>query len=127
MIEFTVSETTLAVQLQATAAFADSGAEASSLRLYDAADALLAVIVLTKPCGTITNGLLRLAQGSASGDQIGATGAAVRADWLTGGGDLVASGPVTDEAGEGPFILGGTAGTQLYAGGRVILGVTEIA
>jgi hypothetical protein len=46
--------------------------------------------------------------------------------WYSYDNELLASGAVTDEAGEGPFKLSGSAGTLLHAGGRAILGLTEL-
>lgn len=127
MIEFTISAAHNNARLAATIAFADAGANPSTIELFNASAALLARITLAKPCGAVANDALVLAQAAAGGDMIQADGVAVSAVWLSGTGVPVASGSVTDETGEGPFILEGTEGTQLYAGGRAILGVMEIA
>ena len=42
--------------------------------------------------------------------------------WCDGASRAIASGAVTDEAGDGPFKLAGTAGTLIYEGGLVLLG-----
>ena len=144
MSDFTPSTELLAAQLAATVAFADTGTTNSYITIYDAAENLLVTVQLAKPCGTVTtgvlqlhqeapggdliaaSGVLQLHQEAPGGDLIAASGVATRASWFAGNGSLVAQGDVTDEAGAGPFILGGAAGTQLYAGGRAILGVTEI-
>lgn len=126
MSDFIPSAGLLAAQLAATVAFADTGTTNAYITIYDAAENLLVTVQLAKPCGTVTDGVLQLHQGALGGDLIAASGVATHASWFAGNGSLVAQGDVTDEAGVGPFILGGAAGTQLYAGGRAILGVTEI-
>lgn len=125
--EFEISAAHALARLQATLAFADSGAQASRISLYDAADQLLVTLTLTKPCGAIgPDGVLLLTQASGGGDMIAASGQAVKAVWSTSDGKLIGQGMVTDEAGEGHFKLLGSTGTQLYAGGKAILGETRI-
>lgn len=126
MSDFTISDDLATAQLRATVAFADTGSANAYIAVYDAAENLLVSILMAKPCGTVTAGVLRLHQQLPGGDLIAASGVATHADWFAGNGALVARGTVTDEAGAGPFILGGADGTQLYAGGRAILGDTEI-
>ncbi len=124
---FEISAAHALARLQATANFADSGAGASSIALYDAADQLLVTLTLTKPCGQITEaGYLLLTQASGSGDMILASGQAAIGVWSTSDGKLIGRGLVTDEAGAGHFKLLGSTGTQLYAGGKAILGETRI-
>ena len=124
---FEISAAHALARLQATASFADSGPGASTIALYDAADQLLVTLTLTKPCGQITEaGYLVLTQASGSGDMITASGQAAIGVWSTSDGKLVGRGLVTDEAGAGHFKLLGSTGTQLYAGGKAILGETRI-
>ncbi|WEE75690.1 hypothetical protein LZ683_16140 [Comamonas testosteroni] len=125
--EFEISMAHAAARLQATLAFADSGPDASRISLYDAAEQLLVTLTLTKPCGQITEGgYLVLTQASGSGDMILTSGQAAIGVWSTSDGKLVGRGLVTDEAGAGHFKLLGSTGTQLYAGGKAILGETRI-
>ena len=125
---FEISAAHALARLQATASFADSGPAASTIALYDAAEQLLVTLTLTKPCGQITEaGYLLLTQASGSGDMILTSGQAAIGVWSTSDGKLVAHGQVTDEAGQGHFKLLGSTGTQLYAGGKAILGETRIA
>lgn len=125
--EFEISAAHALARLQATLAFADSGTQASRIALYDAADQLLVTLTLTKPCGAIgPDAALRLTQASGGGDMIEASGQAVKAVWSTSDGQLIARGLVSDEAGDGHFKLLGSTGTQLYAGGKAILGETRI-
>ena len=125
--EFEISADHALVRLQATLAYADAGQDASRIALYDAAEQLLVTLTLTKPCGQITaDGSLLLTQASGGGDMILASGQAAIGVWATGEGKLIARGQVTDEAGKGHFKLLGSAGTQLYAGGKAILGETRI-
>ena len=125
--EFEISAAHALARLQATAAFADSGPEASRIDLYDAAEQLMVTLTLTIPCGQITEGgYLLLTQANGGGDMIMVSGQAVTGVWSTSDGKLVGQGLVTDEAGDGHFKLLGSTGTQLYAGGKAILGETRI-
>ena len=124
---FEISAAHALARLQATANFADSGPAASTIALYDAAEQLLATLTLTKPCGQIVEGgYLLLTQANGSGDMILTSGQAATGVWATSDGKLVGRGLVTDEAGAGHFKLLGSTGTQLYAGGKAILGETRI-
>ena len=124
---FEISAAHALARLQATASFADSGPAASTIALYDSAEQLLVTLTLTKPCGQITEaGYLVLTQASGSGDMILTSGQAAIGVWSTSDGKLVGRGQVTDEAGAGHFKLLGSTGTQLYAGGKAILGETRI-
>ena len=124
--EFEISSAHALARLQATQAFADSGPAASTIKLYDMAEQLLATLTLTRPCGSIVeSGYLQLTQGQA-GEMILVSGLAVRGVWSTSDGRLVGQGDVTDESGAGVFRLLGASGTQLYAGGLVVLGETLI-
>ena len=125
--EFEISAAHALVRLQATLAYADAGPDASRIALYDVAEQLLVTLTLTKPCGQIAaDGALVLTQANAGGDLILTSGQAVSGVWISGGGKLVGRGLVTDEAGAGHFKLLGSTGTQLYAGGKAILGETRI-
>ena len=120
----------------ASIALADTGAGVASIKLYAAAGGtLLAVRNLAKPCGTVNGaGRIALAQAVAD-DLVLADGGAAWAEWVDAGGTAISSGHVTDAAGNyssggavvahpdgvGPFVLTGTTGTQLYAGGIVRL------
>ncbi|TYK67874.1 hypothetical protein FSY59_25005 [Comamonas sp. Z3] len=124
---FEISAAHALARLQATANFADSGPAASTIALYDAAEQLLVTLTLTKPCGQITEaGYLVLTQASGSGDMILTSGQAAIGVWSSSDGKLVGRGLVTDEAGLGHFKLLGSTGTQLYAGGKAVLGETRI-
>lgn len=126
--EFDISAAHALTRLQATLAFADSGPTGSTINLYGAAEQLLVTLTLTKPCGQITEaGYLLLTQASGSGDMILTSGEATTGVWSTSDGKLIGRGQVTDEAGQGHFKLLGSTGTQLYAGGKAILGETRIA
>ena len=125
--EFEISAAHALARLQATLAFADASPDASRILLYDANEQLLVTLTLTKPCGQITEaGYLLLTQVSGGGDMILASGQAATGVWSTSDGKLIGRGLVTDEAGQGHFKLQGTTGTQLYAGGKAILGETRI-
>lgn len=125
--EFEISAAHAVARLQATASFADSGPEASRIALYDASAQLLVTLTLAKPCGQIVEGgYLLLTQANGGGDMILNTGQAAIGVWSTSDGKLVGRGVVTDENGQGHFKLLGSTGTQLYAGGKAILGETRI-
>ena len=126
--EFEIPAAHALVRLQATLAYADTGTDASRIALYDANEQLLVTLTLTKPCGQITaDGTLLLTQANGGGDLILASGLAATGVWSTGDGKLIGRGQVTDEVGAGHFKLLGSTGTQLYAGGKAILGETRIS
>lgn len=121
----------------ASIALADTGAGVASIKLYSAPSGgtLLAVRNLAKPCATVNGaGRIALAQSTAD-DLVLADGGAAWAEWCDAGGTAISSGHVTDADGNvtsagavvphpsgiGPFVLTGTTGTQLYAGGIVRL------
>lgn len=122
--------------LQALVTYADTGGGPSRIKVYGTArpataqdapgGAALVTLVLTNPCGAVTDGVLALTQASGIGDLIAANGAAVWARWETGGGEPVADGDVTDMAGDGPIKLAGASGVNLNAGGRAILGAVAL-
>ena len=123
MTEPTITTAHRAARNAASAALADAGAQASSIALYAAPGGLLlARRTLQKPCAAITpEGRLQLLQDGAGADLVLASGSAAWAAWLDGAGQPIAEGPVSDAAGAGWVRLQGTAGTQLYAGGAVLL------
>ena len=100
---------------------------ASRIHLLSAGSAVLAVLVLSSPCGEIVDGQLVLAQEDPEGDLIAMSGAPVLGAWYSHDNVLLATGTVSDEAGAGPFKLKGTAGAYLYAGGRAELGATALS
>lgn len=122
----------------ASIALGDTGAGTSSIKLYTVQDGtLLAVRALAKPCGAVqpADGRIALAQ-AATDDLVLATGGAHWAEWCDGNGVMISAGRVTDASGNytdasdavvadpdgvGQFVLSGTAGTMLYAGGIVRL------
>lgn len=125
--EIEISAAHALARLQATRAFADSGTGPATIQLFDASEQLLVTLTLTKPCGQITEGgTLLLTQANGGGDMILASGQAATGVWSTSDGKLIGCGQVTDEAGAGHFKLLGSTGTQLYAGGKAILGETRI-
>ncbi|WP_218239758.1 hypothetical protein [Comamonas fluminis] len=125
--EFEISAAHALVRLQATLAYVDAEQEPSRIALYDANEQLLVTLTLTKPCGQITaDGSLLLTQANGGGDMIISSGQASIGIWSTSDGKLIGRGLVTDEAGQGHFKLLGSTGTQLYAGGKAILGETRI-
>lgn len=124
-----------AARLEGTRAFADTGAANSQIALYATTQPAVgdppggtpvATIILAKPCGLVSGSQMGLHQNDLSGDLIDVTGTVLWARWVNGDGALVADGTVSDNAGTGDLKLSGTAGTLLYAGGRVLLGVCNI-
>jgi len=118
-------------RLEGTRTFADTGVQNSRIHLYASAQPAtgaapggvpLVTLVLAKPCGTVTGGVLTLAQADLSGELVMATGSALWARWVNGSDDLVADCTVSDSAGAGDIKLSGTTGTLLYAGARALLG-----
>lgn len=105
----------------ASIAHADAGAGHSTLRLYDAPGGnLLATRTLDKPCGAL-NAAGQIVLAASAADLVSADGAVAWAEWCDGNGVPIATGTVTDQAGDGDFKLAGTSGTMVYAGGRVLL------
>ena len=128
-------------QLAASIAFADTGAQPSSIRLYADATAAtgavpvggpLAEVTLAKPCGTIAAGQLTLHVADPAGAMVLATGQPRAAHWVNGAGLLVAAGTVTDMDHGGDFRVGGASTPPgddtptLYAGGLVLLGAVVL-
>ncbi|TXT38835.1 MAG: hypothetical protein FD135_2626 [Comamonadaceae bacterium] len=123
-------------RLAGTLAHADTGIGNSKLYFYattqpgggaDPGGDPLVVVILGKPCGVISNGVLTLSQADPSGDLITNGGAALWARHVNGNGDWMTDGSVSDSAGTGDFKLSGTTGTMLYAGGRALIGVCTLA
>ena len=126
----------------ASIAHADTGPGNSSVRLYTAqAGTLLAVRTLDRPCGLVRgDGRIALAQPAVNSDVVLASGAVTWGEWCDGSGVAISAGHVTDEDGNvtdggalaphpdgiGPFVLKGSNGTALYAGGLVLLDVALI-
>ena len=128
-------------QLAATVAFADAGVGSSRIMIYDAAvdaaggapvGALLAEVVLAKPCGSVGGGKLTLNPAAAGGALALRTGIPRAAQWLAASGALVAAGMVTDAAHSGDFTVAGgvTApgddSPTIYAGGVLLLGAVVL-
>ncbi|MDB5777909.1 MAG: hypothetical protein JWP93_274 [Polaromonas sp.] len=111
---------------QASITYADSQGAGSKIELRDAGGVLLVTIVLSYPCGIMEGGFIRLDQLSPTGDQIAADGVAATGTWLRTDNTVVATGTVTDAAGNGDFKIASAAGVNLYAGGYVLLGVTAL-
>lgn len=111
----------LAARSAASIAHADDGPGPSTLRLYDApGGTLLATRTLDKPCGSVNAaGLIVLA--ASANDLVAETGSVGWFEWCDGGGVVIATGTVSDEEGDGDIQLRGTSGTNVYAGGRVLL------
>lgn len=138
MRALTLTKDARAARNAATIVLADTGSGSSSIKLYTAqGGALLAIRKLASPCGTVRSddGRIQLAA-SADNDVVAATGAAAWGEWVAADGSTVlAAGQVTDQDGNvsdgvggvtptgaaGPWVLRGTAGTQLYEGGLVLL------
>lgn len=114
---------------------ADAGSSApATIALYSAdGGTLLGTRTLAKPCGALNGaGRIELTADATAVDLVVATGAATWATWVAADGVVLGEGQVTDTtgfAGEvgaatdtgdiGPWVLAGTAGTQLYVGGVV--------
>lgn len=122
-------------RLAATRDYLDAGAGNARIRFYSTprpasgeapGGAHLVEVVLAKPCGTISDGVMLLHQLAAAGDMIALDGAAVWARLVTGAAEFAVDGDVSDEAGSGLFRIAGTKGTLLYAGGSMILGSTAL-
>lgn len=111
---------------QASISYADSAGAGSHIELRDVNGTLLVNVVLAFPCGFMEGGFIRLDQLSTIGDQITADGVAATGTWMKANGAVVATGTVSDAAGNGHFKIASAAGVNLYAGGYVLLGVTAL-
>jgi len=119
----------------ASIARADEGG-AASVRLYTEQNGTLLVRrFLDVPCGVVraSDGRIELVTGSGH-DLVVHTGSATWGEWVAGDGVVLYEGQVTDASGQqggpgsmvdtgdiGPWVLAGTQGTMLYAGGLVAL------
>jgi hypothetical protein len=128
----------------ASIALADTGAGNASVRLYSApGGTLMAVRSLAIPCGTVrpADGRIELVALTDSPEVALSTGPVTWGEWCDGSGVAISAGRVTDEAGNitdgtgtvvpdpdgvAAFVLGGTTGTQVYAGGLVLLNAALI-
>jgi hypothetical protein len=110
-------------RLAGTIAFLDTGAAHAKVRLYEGTRAanvataptggtLLAEVELTKPCGTITAGVLTLTQ--LADGTIGKSGTATWARIINGNGDEAIDCDVTIPAGTGEIKI---PSVDLYLGG----------
>ena len=126
-MSLTIPDTHRDARSQATIDYADSAGPGSRIVLLDVNDAVLATLILQSPCGVVEGGFIRLKQAATIGDQIIADGAAVKGEWRKANNAIVATGTVTDAAGNGDFKITSAAGTSLYAGGYVLLGTTSLS
>lgn len=137
MRDLSLTKAARAARNAASIAQADAGSGNSTIRLYtEQGGTLLAVRQLDKPSGTVrsSDGRIEL-QPSSTNDVVASSGAATWGEWHAVDGTVLAVGAVTDENGNvsdgvggvvasgdvGPWVLQGTNGTQLYAGGLVLL------
>jgi len=88
-----------------TLQLADAGAGPSTLQIYDKQDPAtrkkLATITLADPCGVLVGGQIQLAQADPTGDLVQITGVPTWAEWLDGGGQMLATCTVSAEGGDG--------------------------
>ena len=135
-MDWQISPGAALIQLQATMAWADTGAGSSRLQLFtnaqpspgaDAGVAAQVEFVLAKPCGTITDGVWSLIAAAPGGTMVLINGIPRWGRWLTASGAWVADGDVTDPDHNGAIRIDGGAtpdgGTSpmLYAGGLAVL------
>ena len=108
-----------------TLQLADAGAGPSTLQIYDTQDAgtrqKLATITLAKPCGQLVGAQIQLTQADPTGDLVQTTGVPAWAEWLDGGGQLLASCTVSAEGGDGDLKISSRADGQIFAGGFITL------
>lgn len=102
-------------QLQATVAFADTGAGSARIQLYtnpwpgagDPGQPPQAEIILAKPCATISGGVLGFNLAAEPGGLVMVSGIPRWARWVSASGARVADGTVTDDAHGGDFRIAG--------------------
>lgn len=129
-------------QLQATVARADAGSGNSRLVFYSSprpetlADltgaVVLAEVVLAKPCGTVTDGVLSLQPQDAAGTLVVTAGIPRWAVWWAADGSVITDGGVTDATADGCFrVTGGDTAEgdnspMFYAGSLMLLAGSEL-
>lgn len=108
-----------------TLELADAGAGPSTLQIYDKQDPAtrqkLATITLADPCGVLVGGQIQLAQADPTGDLVQITGVPTWAEWLDGGGQMLATCTVSAEGGDGDLKISSRADGQIFAGGFITL------
>ena len=108
-----------------TLQLADAGAGPSKLQIYDTQDAgtrqKLATITLADPCGVLVGGQIQLTQADPTGDLVQITGVPAWAEWLDGGGQMLATCTVSAEGGDGDLKISSRADGQIFAGGFITL------
>ena len=108
-----------------TLQLADAGAGPSTLQIYDKQDPAtrkkLATITLADPCGVLVGGQIQLAQADPTGDLVQITGVPTWAEWLDGGGQMLATCTVSAEGGDGDLKISSRADGQIFAGGFITL------
>lgn len=124
-------------RLTATRDTIDAGAGHGTIEMYDINQPATlgaapsgppcAVVTLAKPCGTVGGGYLTLAQADSGGDMIATTSGPLGVAWALvrdGDGNIVMDGTVSDNSpgATGDIKLAGSSGTQVFAGGYVLLG-----
>jgi len=135
MRPFSLTHAALKARNAASIARADEGG-VSAIRIYtEQGGVLLAERSLAVPCGIVrpTDNRIQLAS-SADYDLVIHTGAATWGEWVAGDGVVLYAGMVTDENGFqggpgsmtnsqdiGPWVIAGSQGTMLYAGGLLAL------
>ena len=132
---FEISPAHNTARLQATLALANTGGANPRIEFYatarppfgDAAGGSpLATATLAKPCGTVADGVLSLVQDNSNGDLVAVTGVPLWARWFNGSGVAIADGSVSGVSGGGDFVIAGTSGASIYAGGLLLLGTTAL-
>lgn len=108
-----------------TLQLADAGAGPSTLQIYDKQDPVtrkkLATITLADPCGVLVDGQIQLTQADPTGDLVQITGVPAWAEWLDGGGQMLATCTVSAEGGDGDLKISSRADGQIFAGGFITL------
>lgn len=108
-----------------TLELADAGAGPSTLQIYDKQDPVtrkkLATITLADPCGVLVDGQIQLTQADPTGDLVQITGVPAWAEWLDGGGQMLATCTVSAEGGDGDLKISSRADGQIFAGGFITL------
>ena len=108
-----------------TLQLADAGAGPSTLQIYDKQDPAtrkkLATITLADPCGVLVGGQIQLAQANPTGDLVQITGVPTWAEWLDGGGQMLAACTVSAEGGDGDLKISSRADGQIFAGGFITI------
>jgi hypothetical protein len=124
---WTQTDAMTTAQLEGVRTKMDADPEPAYALVYDVSETTLVAIVLAQPSGSIEDAEMTLIQNDPAGDLIIASGAALTFELFAGDNTLLGGGSVSDMEGSGDMKIAGASGTNLFAGGRAVLGLFKLA